>query len=221
MKTRYETAVADSTPRLGLYAICDASIRPDLPMLEKSEQLLRGGVRWIQLRMKEVEAAEAVVLGRKIVALCHQHGCRCIFNDRVDFALICGADGAHVGQEDLPIAEARQVLGPGRILGATVRNSAMVELARRGGADYVGLGPVFPTRTKHVDAPPIGIEGLRAVVRQSALPVVAISGISLANIGQVAAAGASGAAVASELLSGQDVAARARELASEFARGCQ
>ena len=190
-------------------------------MLEKSEQLLRGGVRWIQLRMKEVEAAEAVVLGRKIVALCHQHGCRCIFNDRVDFALICGADGAHVGQEDLPIAEARQVLGPGRILGATVRNSAMVELARRGGADYVGLGPVFPTRTKHVEAPPIGIEGLRAVVRQSALPVVAISGISLANIGQVAAAGASGAAVASELLSGQDVAARARELASEFARGCQ
>jgi len=190
-------------------------------MLEKSEQLLRGGVRWMQLRMKEVEAVEAVVLGRKIVALCHQQGCRCIFNDRVDFALLCGADGAHVGEEDLPIAEARQVLGPGRILGATVRNSAMVELARRGGADYVGLGPVFPTRTKRVDAPPIGIEGLRAVVRQSALPVVAISGISLANIGQVAEAGASGAAVASELLSAEDIAARARELASEFARGCQ
>jgi len=189
-------------------------------MLEKSAQLLRGGVRWMQLRMKQVPAAEAVALGRKIVALCRRHGCHCIFNDRVDFALVCGADGAHVGQEDLPVAEARQLLGPGRILGATVRNSAMLELARRAGADYVGLGPVFPTRTKHVDAPPIGIEGLRAVVLHSPLPVVAISGITLANIGQVAAAGASGAAVASDLLNAEDIAARAKDLASEFARGC-
>ncbi len=221
LESRYDLAVADLTARLGLYAICDAGLRPDLSILEKAERLLDGGVRWLQLRMKGVGPAEAVALGRKIVARCHDFGCRCLFNDRVDYALVCGADGAHVGDEDLPATDARRLLGPARILGVTVRNWAMIEQARRAGADYVGLGPIFPTRTKNVGAAPIGLEGLRTICSQSAVPVVAISGIAIANIQQVASAGASGAAVASDLLSAPDIAAQARRLASEFAKGCQ
>jgi thiamine-phosphate pyrophosphorylase len=212
--------VADLTTRLGLYAICDAGVRPDLSMLEKAERLLEGGVQWLQLRMKGVGPAEAVAVGRKIAARCHAVGCRCLFNDRVDYALICGADGAHLGDEDLPAVEARRLLGPARLLGVTVRDSASIELARRAGADYVGLGPIFSTRTKQLDIPPIGLEGLRRICSQSALPVVAISGIGMANIRAVASAGASGAAVASGLLSALDIAEKARDLASEFAKGC-
>jgi thiamine-phosphate pyrophosphorylase len=221
LESRYDLAVADLTARLGLYAICDAGLRPDLSMLEKAERLLDGGVQWLQLRMKGMGPAEAVGLGRKIVARCHDFGCRCLFNDRVDYALICGADGAHVGDEDLPASDARRLLGPARILGVTVRNGPMIEQARRAGADYVGLGPIFPTRTKNVDAAPIGLEGLRTICSQSAVPVVAISGIAIANIRQVASTGASGAAVASDLLSAPDIPAQARRLASEFAKGCQ
>jgi thiamine-phosphate pyrophosphorylase len=141
-------------------------------------------------------------------------------NDRVDLALAGGADGVHVGDEDLPPEAARRLLPPGAILGVTVRDLRGALAAHAAGADYVGLGPVFPTATKQLDFPPLGLARIAEISRASPVPVVAISGIGASNIRQVAAAGAHCAAVLSDLYRG-DVEARARALAEAFVSGDQ
>jgi thiamine-phosphate pyrophosphorylase len=203
----------------GLYAICDDSIRPELSLTRKSELLLEGGVRVIQLRMKSTPVRDALAAARVVSALCRAAGAVCLVDDRVDLALIANAHGVHLGDDDLPARRARELLGPDRIIGVTVRNAQMAEEAKDAGADYVGLGPVFPTATKSVAAPVLGIESLAKLVHQSPLPTVAISGIRLSNIGSIARAGAHGAAVISDLLTAPDIPARARELSKAFAAG--
>jgi thiamine-phosphate pyrophosphorylase len=142
-----------------------------------------------------------------------------LINDRVDYALMSGSDGVHVGPEDLPVPEARQLLGSARIIGATVRSAEGIEAAKRAGADYVGLGPVFGTTSKHVPAPALGIAKLREIAAGSPLPLIAISGINLSNIESVASTGIHGAAVLSDLLNAENLAQRARALAEAFAKG--
>ena len=203
----------------GLYAICDDSVRPELSLTRKSELLLEGGVRVIQLRMKSTSVREALAAARLVSSLCRAAGAVCLVDDRADLALIANAHGVHLGDDDLPARQARELLGPDRIIGVTVRNAQMAEEARDAGADYVGLGPVFPTATKSVAAPVLGIETLAKLVRQSPLPTVAISGIRLSNIGSIARAGAHGAAVISDLLTAPDIPARARELSKAFGAG--
>jgi thiamine-phosphate pyrophosphorylase len=203
----------------GLYAICDDAVRTDLSVRDKAELLLQGGVRVLQLRLKRTEVAQALADCRWIAALCRRRGAVCIVNDRVDLALLAKADGVHLGEDDLPPQDARLLLGKGSILGATVRNLVGVEEAKAAGADYVGVGPVLETRTKQVNYPTLGIDQLAVIAANSPLPVVAISGISLANIGQVAASGVHGAAVLSELLAADDIPSRARELTAAFERG--
>jgi thiamine-phosphate pyrophosphorylase len=140
-------------------------------------------------------------------------------NDRVDWALLSGADGVHLGEEDVTAKEARTLLPHGALVGVTVRNVQEAAAARAAGADYVGLGPVFLPRSKAVSAPLLGLEGLLRVARDSPLPVVAIGGVALANIRAVARAGAYAAAVVSDLLLAKDIAGRARALEEEFQRG--
>jgi thiamine-phosphate pyrophosphorylase len=203
----------------GLYAICDDGVRPDLPLVRKSELLLEGGVRVIQLRMKHAADADALAAARQVASLCRAAGAKCILNDRVDLALMAEADGVHLGGDDLPLDSARAVLGRGKMIGATVRNLEMARQAAAMGADYVGLGPIFATATKRVEAPVLGVAALCEVAAKSPLPVVAISGICLSNIGLVASAGAHGAAVLSDLLTALDIPGRARLLAASFAAG--
>lgn len=203
----------------GLYAICDDSVRTELPLIRKCELLLEGGVRVIQLRMKNTPARAALAAARSVSSLCRNSGAVCLVDDRVDLALLADAHGVHLGDDDLPARRARTLLGPDRIIGVTVRNAQMAEEARDAGADYVGLGPVFPTATKSVAAPVLGIELLAKLVSQSPLPTVAISGIRLSNIGSVARAGAHGAAVISDLLTASDIPARARKLSRAFSAG--
>jgi thiamine-phosphate pyrophosphorylase len=203
----------------GLYALCDDGARPEVEMAQKARWLLEGGVRVLQVRHKRTPERRALDELAGVVALCRQAGAVCLVNDRVDWALACNADGAHVGDLDLPPEEARRALGPARILGVTVRNGEAARRASAAGADYVGGGPVFSTRTKSVDAPLLGLAGLEALVRASPLRVVAIAGIGLSNIADVARAGAHGAAVLSDLLEAADVPARARALAAAFATG--
>jgi len=203
----------------GIYGLCDDTVRPDLPAERQAALLLEGGIRVLQLRLKRTPAREAVAACRAAVAACRAAGAICLVNDRVDWALLSGADGVHVGDEDLPPEDARALLGPSRLLGVTARNAGMARAAARAGADYAGVGPVFATATKRVDAEVMGLERLAAVVRDSPLPVVAIAGIGLANVEGVAAAGARMAAVASDLLRAEDVPARARALAERFALG--
>jgi thiamine-phosphate pyrophosphorylase len=205
----------------GLYALADDSALPELPVLAQTEALLRGGVRVIQLRLKRTGGAAAVALARGVVGLAHRAGAVVLVNDRVDWALLSSADGVHLGEEDLTPAEARRLLGPAALVGVTVRSAAEARVAREAGADYVGLGPVFVPRSKQVAAPVLGLEVFRREVRGSPLPVVGIGGIGLLSIRAVAAAGAHGAAVVSDLLGADDIPARARLLAEEFLRGMQ
>ncbi|HEX8701820.1 MAG TPA: thiamine phosphate synthase [Myxococcaceae bacterium] len=203
----------------GPYLLCDDSVRPELPLAEKAARLLAGGARVLQLRMKRTPPREALAAAREVVAACHRAGALCLLNDRVDLALLSGADGVHVGDEDLPPEAARELLGPGRVVGVTVRNAAGARAAKAAGADYVGVGPVFGTTTKQVPAPVLGVEAFAAVVRDCPLPVVGIGGVGLANIAQVAAAGAHCAAVASDALLAPDIAEQVRRLSAAFNTG--
>lgn len=200
----------------GLYALVDDGVRPEVPLLQKVRWVLDGGARVLQLRLKRTALREAVSLCREAVALCRHAGAVCIVNDRVDLVMLSGAHGVHLGEEDLPVAEARRLLGPHILLGATVRHAEGARRALEQGADHVGMGPVFQTNTKVVTHPALGSEGLRREVRQSPLPVVAIAGIGLHNIREVAAAGAHAAAVASDLLCADDPVARTRALVEAF-----
>ncbi|MBN9686850.1 MULTISPECIES: thiamine phosphate synthase [unclassified Corallococcus] len=205
----------------GPYLLCDDSIRPELPLVDKAGRLLEGGARVLQLRMKHTPLREALAAARAVVALCRRAGAVCLINDRVDLALLSDAHGVHVGSEDLPPEAARELLGPGRYVGVTARGTEGAQAARAAGADYVGVGPLFGTTTKVVAAPVLGLEAFRRVVAQSPLPVVGIGGVGLSNIASVAATGAHGAAVVSDALLAQDIAERVRQLAAAFdsARG--
>lgn len=183
--------------------------------------MLAGGARVVQLRMKRTPMREALAAAREMVAACRRAGAVCLVNDRVDLALLSGAHGVHVGDEDLPPEAARELLGPEALVGVTVRDAAGARAAREAGADYVGLGPVFGTTTKQVNAPVLGLERFAAVVRECPLPVVGIGGVKLENIAGLAAAGAHGGAVASDVLLAEDLAERVRVLGAAFDRGAR
>lgn len=199
----------------GLYGIVDAGFRPEIPLSAKLEAFVAGGAGVVQLRMKgagsralydAAVAAQAWIAGRASL----------IVNDRPDIALAAGADGVHVGEEDLPVAEARRVLGTGKILGATVRTLEQARRAAEDGADYVGFGPMFATDTKTIDVAPRSLAMLKEVASGIGIPVVAIGGITLENAPAIAAAGASAIAVVSDVLGAADPIARARALSRVF-----
>ena len=155
---------------------------------------------------------------REIVALCRDRAL-VVVNDRADLALLCGADGVHVGDDDLPVEEARRIVGPGLLVGRSTRTLAEARAAIAAGADHVGFGPMFSTRTKEIAAAPRGLDALREVAGALGAPVVAIGGITLETVGDVARAGAAAAAVIEDLLSRGDVRGRAALLAARFAEG--
>ena len=200
----------------GLYALLDDSVRAELSLVEKARAVIEAGVGVLQLRLEQTSDRVALPLIREVLALAAPRDVKVIVNDRVDLALAAGAHGVHLGADDLPVDVARRLLGPDALIGATTRTLAEIERARALGADHVGLGPVFTTTTKVVAHPPMGLKVFAEVARLSPLPVVAIAGITLATIGQVGAAGAWCAAVASDLLNADDLVSRARALQGAF-----
>jgi thiamine-phosphate pyrophosphorylase len=146
------------------------------------------GVRVVQYRQKQGRSRELVAEARKLRELCR--AIRFLVNDRVDLALEVGADGVHLGQEDLPCPEARKLLGPEKIIGVTVSNVAEALTAQAEGADYLGVSPIFSTATKANAGAPTGVALLAEIRRRVTLPLVAIGGITLANAPAVIAAGA-------------------------------
>jgi len=209
---------AVSLPR-GLYAVLDDGARPELTLVEQARLLARAGVRVAQVRCKGAVGRAAWESVRDAVDVLRQAGVVALVNDRVDWALLSGADGVHVGDVDLPPAEARRLLGPDCIVGVTVRGAAGAHEAGAAGATYVGLGPVFATRTKEVPAPVLGLDGLRREVQAIPLPVVAIGGISLEVVGAVARTGVHGVAVVSDLWSGGNPARQVEALQRGFFLG--
>ncbi len=171
-----------------------------------------GGATAIQLREKDLPARDIVEVGRRLADLCRSAGVVFIVNDRADVAVACGADGVHVGEDDLPVAAARQIVGSGKIVGASAGTIEAAVRAEHEGADYLGVGSVFATLTKADAGAPIGLDGLAAIARAVRIPIVGVGGITAENAAGVIRAGAAGVAVVSAVVAQPDVARAARTL---------
>jgi thiamine-phosphate pyrophosphorylase len=168
--------------------------------LETARLSIEGGADCIQLREKEMESGELLSRARRLVALCHEHHVPCIINDRPDIAVLSGADGVHVGQGDLPAAEARKMVGMDRIVGVSTHNLEQAQQAVRDGADYIGIGPVFRSATKPRNFLP-GLDFARAIAAAGLpIPAIAIAGITPSNVDEVKAAGIPAVAVSSAII---------------------
>ena len=189
----------------GLYLILDQASTQGRPLTDLAAQAVRGGVKHIQYRAKDLSKREAYFHAGQLKALARRNGVTLLINDAVDLALAIEADGVHLGQEDLPLSVARGLLGPRRIIGVSVHTVEQAREAERGGADYLGIGPVFPSTTKQV-RPPLGCEALREFRRQMRIPILAIGGISALNVRQVMETNVDGVGVISAILSQPDVA---------------
>lgn len=185
--------------------------------LESAMLALRGGCRWVQLRMKDASDEEILAVSRPLREACTQYGAIFLLDDHVDLVVPAGADGVHLGKDDMPIAEARRILGADRIIGGTANTFADVENHYRQGADYVGCGPFRFTTTKQKLAPVLGIEGYESIIsRMHAaginIPVVAIGGITNADIPPILATGVSGIALSGSILRAADPIAETTQL---------
>lgn len=210
---------------LHLCVITDAGLVPGRSHVAIAEAAVAGGADMIQLRDKSGNLRDLLPQARALRALCRARGVLFIVNDRVDLALAVDADGAHVGQEDLPPESARRLLGPRRLLGVSTHSPAQATAAREAGADYIGFGPMFPTGTKDTGYAPQGLDSLREIRRSVALPILAIGGISLDNVSRVIEAGATAPAVISAVAAAPDIAAavaafRGKVAAAKRARVC-
>lgn len=189
----------------GFYAVLDR----DEPQLAR-ELLGPGGAKILQVRRKPGTADEQLRLARLARAICDQYGALLIVNDRIDVALAAGADGVHLGQTDVPLAEAR-TLAPKLLIGISTHDLVQVRAAVAGGADYLGYGPIYATRTKANPDPVQGLGGLRAAVAAAgAIPVVAIGGITPSHVRDIYAAGASAICAIRAVNEADDVVAAAR-----------
>jgi thiamine-phosphate pyrophosphorylase len=193
-----------------LCVITDATLVPGRDHVAVAEAALLAGADMIQLRDKAPDLRRLLTQARRIRVLCAARGAYFIVNDRLDLALAAEADGAHVGQEDLPADAARRLLGPDRILGVSTHDLAQAVAAVSAGADYIGFGPMFGTQTKDTGYPPRGTAMLREVRRAVAVPILAIGGITLATVAEVIAAGAAAPAVISAIAGAPDIGAATR-----------
>jgi thiamine-phosphate pyrophosphorylase len=195
--------------QLHLCVITDPTLALGRDHVAIAEAALAGGADMIQLRDKAGSLRDLLPRARAIQALCRARRAIFIVNDRVDLALAVDADGAHVGQEDLPAESARRLLGPRRLLGVSTHSLAQAEAAQRAGADYIGFGPMFATGTKDTGYAPRSLDALRGIRQVVALPILAIGGISLENVAEVIAAGATAPAVISAVVGTADITATA------------
>jgi len=178
------------------------------------DSLARAGARLIQLRVKGLSDRRWLAMAGAALAAARASGAYLVVNDRADIARIAGADGLHVGQDDLAGTDARAVVGPGVLLGVSTHNLDQLAAAATAAVDYLAIGPVFPTRTKDNPDPVVGLEMVRRARAATTRPLVAIGGITRANARSVVEAGADGVAVISDLLDAPDLARAFTELAA-------
>jgi len=178
----------------------------------------RGGADAVQFRDKTLADIEFLEEARIVGSIARAAGMLFIVNDRIDAAIAAGADGVHVGQEDVGYRQARNLAGPALIIGVSASNLAEAQAAERAEADYIGVGPVFPTLSKSDADAPLGLAGLAQITATVSRPVVAIGGISIDNIGQVIAAGAAGAAHIAAVAGAPDMTAAVIALRNAWGR---
>jgi thiamine-phosphate pyrophosphorylase len=193
-----------------LYGLVDGRESPD-EFEGFVQTLCEAGVQALQLRDKELSDRELVGRAKRLAAVCHQYGALSIVNDRPDIALVAGADGVHVGQDELSVKDCRSVLGPRGLIGVSTHSIEQARAAVLDGADYLGVGPIFPSGTKSFVQFP-GLDLVRQVAAEIALPAFAIGGITPVNVGEVFAAGLQRVAVAGAVTGVSDPAAAVRSL---------
>jgi thiamine-phosphate pyrophosphorylase len=199
---------------LSVYLVTDRSLCGPRGVVETVRQAVAGGATIVQLRDPVSKTRSLVEEARAILAVTRAAGIPFVVNDRVDVALAAGADGVHLGQSDMMVADARRLLGPGPIVGLSITSEADLAASDLAGVDYLGVGPIFPQATKPDAAPPMGFAGLAAIRARTALPIVAIGGISAANTASGIAAGADGVAVVSAICASPDAREAARVIAT-------
>ena len=196
---------------LRLYAVTDRSWVGTQTLHEQVELALRGGVTCVQLREKELNDTDFLAEAKELKILCARYGVPLIINDNVDAALKSGADGVHVGIEDAPVSEIRKRAGDDFIIGATAKTTEQAKAAEAAGADYLGVGAVFPSPTKK-NAIRITPQDLREICGSVAIPAVAIGGITGDNVSEIKGGGMAGVAVVSAIFAAQDIQKAAAEL---------
>lgn len=200
-----------------LYLCTDRRLMTTDTLEEAVELAIQGGVTVVQLREKDCTSREFYEEAEKVKAITDAYEIPLLINDRLDIALAVGADGVHLGQTDIPVWAARDILGADKIVGATANTLEKAEEAWKSGADYLGVGDVFGTSTK-ADTIHVTLEELAAIKKQVEIPVVAIGGINAENISSLKATGVDGAAVISAILAKKDITAAAETLISNFLR---
>ena len=191
-----------------IYALTDSRLSLGRPVAEVARCLLDAGVRILQYREKHLKAGAMLEECRELRRLTANAGACFIVNDHIDIAMLVGADGVHIGQEDLPVPEVRRLVGKDMLIGLSTHSPEQARAAVAAGADYIGVGPIFATKTKEDVVAPVGYEYLDWVVRNMEIPFVAIGGIKEHNIGSVAAHGARCCALVSELVGAGDIAGK-------------
>ncbi|MCL0052738.1 thiamine phosphate synthase [Peptococcaceae bacterium] len=200
-----------------IYAITSEEHSLERSNIEVVEQLIKAGVKIIQYREKEKKKLYKFKECKIIREMTKRAGVTFIVNDDVDIALAVKADGVHVGQEDLPVEEVRKIVGEGMIIGLSTHSPAQAMEAVKKGADYIGVGPIFPTKTKKDVCDPVGFEYLDYVVKNIKIPFVAIGGIKEHNIKEVQKRGATCFAMVTELVGARDIAAKVKAIRKRLA----
>lgn len=198
-----------------LYLCTDRRLMTTETLEESVELAIKGGVTVVQLREKECSSREFYKLAKAVKTITDAYEVPLIINDRVDIALAIGADGVHLGQKDIPVQVARDLLGADKVVGATANTVELAKEAYQAGADYLGVGDVFGTTTKE-DTKHITQEELKEICRAVEIPIVAIGGINEENISLLRETGVDGAAVISAVVGKKDITAAAERLISNF-----
>lgn len=207
-------------PDYSIYLVTDDGCLQGRALIDCVREALEGGVTLVQYRAKTASSSEMYAEALQLKALCDSFNVPLIINDRLDIAMAVGAAGVHLGQDDLPCAAARKLLGEDYIIGVSAHNPAEAKAALQSGADYLGCGAVFGTATK-ADVQKLGTDGLAAICKAKGLPVVGIGGVTADNYREVRAAGADGAAIVSGILAQLDIRATVKAIAKvnqEFAK---
>jgi thiamine-phosphate pyrophosphorylase len=201
----------------GLYVILDPSVCPERSLRDALIHSAEAGARIFQYRHKAASMKEAYAEALPLSKLAAELDLLFIVNDRCDLARAVDADGVHLGQDDLPYADARKILGPDKVIGLSTHNAAQVKEAEKLKPDYIGFGPIFKPGAKLDHDPLVGVAGLRAVRSLTTLPIFAIGGIQVEQTGEVIRAGADGVAVISAILKASDVQQAVRDFIAQIA----
>ncbi len=198
----------------GLYGITAENFANGKTNIECVKQMIEGGIKIIQYREKYKNIKEKVKEAKEISKLCRENGVVFIVNDSVEIALLCDADGVHIGQDDMDIEDVRALLGEDKIIGLSTHSPSQAMEAKERGADYIGVGPIFETTTK--ETPPVGLGYLEWVVENIDIPFVAIGGIKEYNIDEIVKRGAKRICLVSEIVGSEDIVKKIEILKSKM-----